>query len=123
LAVALAVGCYGPAPRDLTELRVADGLYLEPSSGQPFSGAVVRAFPDDPDRVQVRGTLVDGTWHGELTVFHPNGRVRYLGSFEQGERCGPWTENADSLPSDNTYEDLVREIESLSIYPACTSTS
>ena len=62
-------------------------------------------------------------WDGELVVYHPNGRVRYMGSFTGGDRCGPWIENADSVPTENAYEDLVREVESMGLYPPCDGSS
>ncbi len=114
----LAAACE-PAPRDLTELSVVDSAYVEPSTGEAYSGAVFKRFVDDPDRFELEGELLLGVWEGELVVYHPNGRVRYMGSFSQGQRCGPWTENADSVPTQSVYEDLVREVETMGIYPPC----
>jgi hypothetical protein len=97
---------------------VVDSLYVD-SAGVAWSGPVFRNFPADPDRVQLKGSLRAGLWNGELVVYHANGRVRYMGSFARGERCGPWTENADSLPTHNAYDELVREVESMALYPPC----
>lgn len=122
LAIALAtLACGSPEPRDLTTLIVVDSLYVEPATGEPFTGPVYRGFPDAPDdgRLQLEGGLVEGAWDGEFVVYHPNGRVRYMGSFAAGGRCGPWTENADSTRNESVYEDLVDEIESLGVYPPC----
>lgn len=115
----LLAACGGPEPRDLTTLVVRDSLYVEPVAGEPFSGPVFRHFEDAPGTVQLEGTLEEGSWHGEFLVYHPNGRVRYMGSFDRGDRCGPWTENADSASNRSVYEDLVDEIESLGVYPPC----
>lgn len=141
LAVAAATAACSEAPRDLAELVVADSLYVDPASGVPFSGPVVRygapweegfdagAVPRSgregvpSGTVQIAGTLRDGVWDGELVVYHPNGRVRYLGSFARGVRCGPWVENADSTPAPSTYEELVREVESMGLYPPCDGSS
>lgn len=98
---------------------VVDSLYVDPGTGLPYTGPVVRYFDDAAETVQIRGALRDGTWDGELVVYHANGRVRYMGSFENGDRCGPWVENADSTPTLNVYEDLVREVESMGLYPPC----
>lgn len=111
-------GCEEPA-RDLARLDVVDSVYVEPTTGEPWSGAVVRYFEDDSTLVQLEGALLEGIWHGELVVYHPNGRVRYMGSFERGERCGPWTENADSTALESVYEALLREVETMGIYPPC----
>jgi len=73
----------------------------------------------DLERVELEGRLLDGTWHGELRVYHPNGRIRYMGNFEQGQRCGPWTENADSVSTGSLYDEVVREVETMGLYPPC----
>lgn len=140
LVAALGGGC-APEPRDLTQLTVADSLYVDPASGVPFSGPVVRYFAASGEGVdsasvavtegevltgstfELEGTLREGVWDGELVVYHPNGRVRYMGSFARGERCGPWVENADSTPTLSTYEELVREVESMGLYPPCDGSS
>lgn len=119
LAVLSAVACGEAAPRDLAELVVRDDLYLDPSTGEAFSGPVVRAFAAEPGRVELEGELLDGTWEGELRVYHPNGRIRYMGSFRDGERCGPWTENADSTAVESALDALIREVETMGLYPPC----
>jgi hypothetical protein len=111
--------CAGPAPRNLNDLAIDDSVYVEPATRLPYSGPVFRAFEGDPKRVQIEGELLDGSWDGELAVYHPNGRIRYLGSFSGGERCGPWTENADSVAASNVYDELTKEIESMGLYPPC----
>lgn len=119
LLATLLSSCAGPEARDLTTLTVRDSLYVDPGSGEPFTGPVVRGFPDEPEELQLAGALLDGSWHGEFLVYHPNGRVRYMGRFHAGSRCGAWTENADSTLNESIYEDLVDEIESLGVYPPC----
>jgi len=114
-----ASGCSSPDPVDLSVLEVVDSLYVAPASTAPFTGPVVRYFEEQPDRIQLEGALRDGVFDGELVVYHPNGRVRYMGSFREGERCGPWTENADSAATGSVYEDLVREVETLGLYAPC----
>ena len=94
-----------------------DSLYVDPGTGEAFSGPVFRSFESDPERVQVEGALLGGAWEGELTVYHSNGRIRYMGSFRGGERCGPWTENADSTPVGSALDMLVREVETMGLYP------
>jgi hypothetical protein len=113
------LACGTPPVRALDDLAVVDSLYVDPETRAPYTGPVVRHFDDAPEAVQIRGALRDGTWDGELVVYHPNGRVRYMGSFEGGNRCGPWVENADSTPTLSVYEDLVREVESMGLYPPC----
>lgn len=111
--------CVGSAPRELDELLVRDSLYLDPTTSPPYSGAVVRSQPDDDNAPQLEGRLRDGAWEGEFTVYHMNGRVRYKGAFLAGERCGPWIEDADSMPPINLYDEIAQEIASMAIYPPC----
>jgi hypothetical protein len=119
IALLMLVAC-GPVGRqDLSELVVEDSVYVTAETKLPYSGPVFRSFPDEPGSVELEGSLVDGAWDGDLTVYHANGRIRYMGSFALGERCGPWTENLDSLPPVNLYDELVRDIESMGIYPPC----
>ena len=96
-----------------------DSIYVDPNTDRPYTGPVFRAFAEEFGRVQIEGELLEGEWDGELVVYHSNGRVRYAGSFDRGERCGPWTENADSVPLESVYEELVREVESMGLYPPC----
>ena len=123
LACLLSAGCTDARARALNDLVVVDSVYVDPENGAPFSGRVVRRFEDDSTAVQIEGSLVEGVWEGEMIVYHPNGRVRYMGTFSAGERCGPWVENADSLPIETVYEELVREVESMGLYPPCDDSS
>ena len=106
---------------DLRLLVARDGTYYDPESQEPFTGRVFRTFPGDSTRNEIVGALVDGTWHGELTVYHPSGRIRYMGSFDHGARCGPWTENQDDHDQETSFRRLVSDIESMAIYPPCSS--
>lgn len=108
-----------PAARDLGTLSIADSLYHDPTTTDLWSGPVYRPFAADSSRVQIEGALLEGAWHGDFRVYHPNGHVRYEGTFQMGERCGPWTENADSVALESIYEELIREVESMGIYPPC----
>jgi len=115
----LAVSCTHQEPTDLSVLQVVDSVYVAPATAEPFTGSVVRHFAAQPDEVQLKGTLRDGVFDGELVVYHPNGRVRFMGSFRAGERCGSWTENADSSATGSLHQILRREVETLGLYPAC----
>lgn len=117
----LVLACAAPGERDLRELVMRDSTYFEPETMLPFTGTVFRSFPDAPSEIEIDGEMLEGAWHGELRVYHRNGRIRYMGSFSRGERCGPWTENIDSLPPANIYVELTSEIESLGVYPPCPS--
>lgn len=117
--VLVGAACRQPEPTDLSALTVVDSLYVSPETLEPFTGPIVRYFESDLEKVQLEGALRRGAFDGELVVYHPNGRVRYMGSFREGERCGPWTENADSTATGSVYEDLMREVETLGLYPPC----
>jgi hypothetical protein len=120
LLALVVAGCKDDArPRDLAELVVVDSTYYAPETMVPYSGRVFRAFAAEPERMQIEGALLDGAWHGELLVYHRSGRVRYMGSFARGERCGPWTENAWDREAVNLYDEFVSEVEAMAIYPPC----
>lgn len=109
-----------PPGRELRELVVRDSTYFALETMEPYTGRVYSTFLEYPDRVQIEGELLDGTWNGALRVYHPDGRIRYEGRLEGGVRCGAWTENTDPRPPANPYEELVTEIESLGLYPPCS---
>jgi hypothetical protein len=115
----LATAC-GPGPvQDLDGLMVRDSTYLDPVTLEPFSGRIVRFFPHDTTLVEVEGTLEEGTWAGELTVYHPNGGIRDQGRLVRGVKCGAWIEDRPDRPPQGIYEEVRQEVESLSIYPDC----
>ncbi|MCH7530371.1 MAG: hypothetical protein IIB36_01245 [Gemmatimonadetes bacterium] len=108
-------------PRSLDELAIRDSTYVDPETLVPYTGRVFRMFETDPEMQQLRGELMDGIWEGELIVYHENGRIRYTGSFANGERCGPWLENRDAEPPEDIYAELKQVIESMGLYPDCPS--
>lgn len=117
----LAVAC-GPDPvQDLDALMVKDSTYLDPVTLEPFSGRIVRFFLHDTALVEVEGTLEEGTWAGELTVYHPSGAIRDQGRLVRGVKCGAWIEGRPDRAPGSIYEEVVQEVEGLSIYPDCPS--
>lgn len=114
-------GCDAPwvEPRPLGELVQRDSAYHDPESGEPFTGPVERRFREDASAVEVTGYLRDGRWSGELRVYHPNGRIRYLGSLHEGMPCGEWIEEQPADAAGDWYERFVDEIESLAVYDPC----
>lgn len=111
--------CSDRVATDLSVLQFVESVYVAPATAEPFTRSIVRYFPAQPDEVQLEGTLRDGVFDGEFVIYHPNGRVWFMGSFRAGERCGPWTENADSSTTGSAYQVLQREVETLGLYPAC----
>ena len=106
--------------RELRDLVLRDSTYFEPETLEPYTGLVSSTFLADPERIQVEGEMREGTWHGELRVYHRDGRIRYEGRLERGARCGAWTENTDPRPASNLYEELVTVVETLAMYPPCS---
>jgi hypothetical protein len=104
-------------------LVVRDSVYLVPETMEPYTGDVFKPFPDGAGEaageVQIEGHLTEGYWDGEILVYHPNGRVRYMGSFAMGEKCGVWTEDQDPDPPGSVFQELKQEIESMGLYPPC----
>ena len=114
------LSCAAPTPeRDLDELILRDSTYLVPETMEPFTGPVFRNFESDSTQAELRGALRDGTWEGELRVYHSNGRIRYMGTLSRGAQCGVWIENRDADAPENVYEELVQEVESMGLYPPC----
>ena len=103
----------------LDDLVLRDSVYMDAQTLEPFTGGVERVFNDDPREVQLRGDLVNGMWNGDIIVYHENGRIRYMGSLADGEKCGEWIENRDSDPPSDILAELKQEIESLGIYEPC----
>ena len=100
---------------------ILDSTYVHPETLVPYTGRVFRMFETEPETRQIQGELVKGIWDGELTVYHENGRIRYSGSFANGERCGPWLENRDAEPPADIYFELKQDIESMGLYAECPS--
>ena len=121
LIVLLAACAEATFPRALDELAIRDSTYVAPETLVPYTGRVFRMFTIDPGMPQIQGEFVDRIWEGELLVYHENGRIRYTGSFANGERCGPWLENRDAEPPQDIYAELKQEIESMGLYPECLS--
>ena len=125
-----AAACNASPPRELADLVVRDSTYLDSETLTPYTGPVVHHFaaaaPSDEDaesaperRRQLEATLRDGAWEGELTVYHPTGRIRYQGEMRAGARCGAWTENENADEPETVYEAIREDLESLVIYPDC----
>lgn len=119
LLIASLVACTQIPPREVTELVVQDSTYLDPVTMLPYSGPVFRNFPGEEGRTQFEATLRDGTWEGELTVYHGTGRVRYQGQMSGGAQCGGWIENEDWVEPETVYEAIKQDLEALVIYPDC----
>lgn len=119
LFMVLATSCRHLRTRDLGTLVRADTVYLDPSTHQPYSGPVARYFDDGSGHVQIEGTLEDGMWQGEMTVYHPSGRIRYQGRLSKGAPCGTWLDNRDDEPHGSVLEELKRDVASIGVYPPC----
>ena len=119
LSLLLTVSCLGHGAADLDSLVRLDSTYLVPRTLQPFSGRVVRYFPGGRRHVQIEGTLRNGVWEGEFTVYHQSGRIRYQGRMSKGAPCGAWLDNRDDEPAGSILEELERDIRSMGVYPPC----
>ncbi len=117
---AFAIVSCSPAPgRSLRELVVRDSTYLDPVTEAPYSGRVFHDFDGEEGGRQLEATMEGGTWEGELTVYHPTGRIRYQGELSGGVRCGAWVENENPVEPESAYEAIKEDLESLVMYPEC----
>jgi hypothetical protein len=119
LTSVLTASCGPGRTTDLATLVHRDSTYLTPGSLKPFSGRVVRHFDDDPGKVQIEGTLENGVWEGEMTVYHESGRIRYQGRLSRGAPCGTWLENRDDEVTGSVFDELKKDIASMGVYPDC----
>jgi hypothetical protein len=119
LALLFIVSCLGHGATDLDSLVRRDSTYLAPATLRPFTGKVIRHFPGTLRHVQIEGTLENGVWEGEFTVYHPSGRIRYQGQMSKGAPCGAWLDNRDDEPAGSILDELERDIRSMGVYPPC----
>ncbi len=119
ILLVLTASCGHVRARDLDTLVQTDTVYLTPDSHEPYSGPVVRHFRDGSGHVQIEGTLENGMWEGEMTVYHESGRIRYQGRLSRGAPCGTWLENRDDESHGSVLEELQRDVASMGIYPPC----
>jgi hypothetical protein len=119
LLLLIIASCLGHGASDLDSLTRRDSTYLSPGTLQPFSGNVVRYFPGERRHAQLEGTLENGVWEGEFTVYHESGRVRYQGRMSKGAPCGAWLDNRDDEAPGSILEELERDIRSMGVYPPC----
>ena len=119
LAALAIASCSGPPSRPLTELVVRDSTYFDPATGLPFSGRVFHDFGGEEGGRQLEAAMRDGTWEGELAVYHPTGRIRYEGEMSGGARCGVWVENENPVEPQSAYQAIREDLESLVVYAEC----
>lgn len=119
VAVGSLAGCAEQRGVNLDDLVIQDSTYFEPASQTPYSGPVFRPFPDDAEKMELTGTLHEGAFNGELTVYHANGTIRFQGELVEGTKCGTWFESQDDEDRESLYEAVVKDIESMSLYPPC----
>jgi len=79
---------------DLDDLVRRDGVYLNPSTSEPYSGPVESRWPrgatGQAGRVlRERGTLVQGTWDGVHEWFHLSGELATRETYRDGRLNGP----------------------------------
>jgi hypothetical protein len=136
----IAVGCAlesGTEPRDVETLQMVDGVYLNPETGEPYSGSVygVGSIPTDSMGIpkgcgeRFQSTLRDGKFHGSYSshidpfantqggVIIECGLVMPdSGEYRDGEKCGQWFEN-DRGPSGAI---ILMHVDSLAVtYDLC----
>ena len=87
------VGCGGPEPRDLETLERVDGVYMNPSDGQPYSGPVFRMRRVSRRDVQVMTwSLKDGERDGPYETYYNNSQLKQKGTRKDGVWDGPYEE-------------------------------
>ena len=107
----VASACADPVPRPLYELGRTDGRYVDPRSGEPYTGPVFDLFDDGSGAVSERAQLVDGLYHGPRERYHANGRLRSMEMYQSGVRHGryEWYNEVGLLFEIGTYRNGIQE--------------
>ena len=74
LTVILAGGCTAASqepPRNLDDLILEEGRYLDPRTGEFYTGSALKMAPDDEARIAMELNILDGVFHGSYTIHNP----------------------------------------------------
>ena len=98
IGVVLVVGC-GPEPRDMDTLQEFDGVFKNVVDGhlQPYSGPVFRMTGDVRT---LTSSLKDGEYDGPFELYHENGQLSDKGTYKDGEPCGEWFLESETVTYD-----------------------
>ena len=100
IGVVLVVGCSEPIPRNIDELMRQGETYLDPETFEPYSGPVGDFFPGNSLKIQVRLNLKDGVPDGPFENYRGNGQLMWKGTYKDGELCGEWFEDGETVTYD-----------------------
>ena len=74
VAVILVGGCAAASqepPRNLDDLILEEGRYLDPRTGEFYTGSALKMASDDEARVAMELNILDGLFHGSYTIHNP----------------------------------------------------
>ncbi len=94
MTLVAALACV-PARVDLSETEERNGRLYSVESSEPVSGVVYSLY-EGSDQIETEVWYRRGIKHGSSKGFHTNGRLRYDGTFVNGEIEGivrEWTED------------------------------
>ncbi|HET9949736.1 MAG TPA: hypothetical protein VFQ22_12500 [Longimicrobiales bacterium] len=116
MAGVLLVGLLAPlaaasaqAPKNMNELTLRDGVYVDIRTLEPYSGPVVDMWNDST--IRERGTLVDGRWDGVHETFYFEGQLEQRETYRNGVLHGPFESyfRMGILSDRGTYENGLLE--------------
>ena len=58
-------------PKDLNDLILEEGRYLDPRTGEFYTGSALKMAPDDESMVTMELNILDGLFHGSYTIHNP----------------------------------------------------
>ena len=85
---------------DINSIVEQEGVYCETNSNVPLTAVITGELLKGtefqgsvlPDDYRFEFSLLDGIFHGELTIWYSNGQVKTQGEFQNGNKNGVWME-------------------------------
>ncbi|MCH7992314.1 MAG: hypothetical protein IIC35_07850 [Gemmatimonadetes bacterium] len=83
-------GCTEPRPRPVEELVRQEGIFLDPETMEPYTGPVFATFANQPQVIEHRLRLRNGTYHGPFEAYFANRQLSSKEIYQGGIKDGPY---------------------------------
>lgn len=81
----------------IAELTYRDGTF----AGNVISWHGTAAGPRDRGKLRLRGSFMDGMWHGSVLTYYPDGRMRSERVYNEDNLTGAFANNPQGQPLDS----------------------
>ena len=81
----------------IAELTYRDGTF----AGSVISWHGTAAGPRDRGKLRLRGSFMDGMWHGSVLTYYPDGRMRSERVYNEDNLTGAFANNPQGRPLDS----------------------